>query len=321
MAGFELKEGFYIDKNVSEDEMWSIFTSLFSSQTAVTTSYKYGFLKALIDNLYNVDQNLTLTFDQVFSSFGEIYWNLILKHNLKQQSKKESELEKILYSIKNEYNIPENITYENLPESVLLLLNHQVKMKCKKYVIGALFVDTKELLYSFSKKTERISFNPRLYEFICKHKIAIEKLNYFEWARFLEKVNSENDVNHLLSKIDESAKRYNLSYYRDILFEEFENVCFYCNKKITKNKVQVDHFIPWSFIKEDNLWNFVLSCPNCNVRKNDRLAGKHYLDEIIVRNERIELNKYSDMKMYQSNRLISIYNWAMVNGYDNIWNP
>jgi CRISPR/Cas system Type II protein with McrA/HNH and RuvC-like nuclease domain len=87
-----------------------------------------------------------------------------------------------------------------------------------------------------------------MYEFVCKHKIIIEKANYFEWARFLEKVNSENDTTHLLTKIDESTKRTNLSIYRHILYNEFENsTCFYCGKKIAPRSVDVDHFIPWSF--------------------------------------------------------------------------
>ena len=67
---------------------------------------------------------------------------------------------------------------------------------------------------------------------------------------------ADTAVDHLLSKIDESSKRNNLSYYRDILFREFESKCFYCGKTVNLKHVAVDHFIPWSFIKDDNLWNF-----------------------------------------------------------------
>ena len=110
----------------------------------------------------------------------------------------------------------------------------QEKQKCKQNVVGALYADLGGVFYSFSKQGEWIKINPQMYEFICKHKVSIEKLNYYEWARFLERVNSGSEVDHLLSKIDQSAKRSNLSYYRDILFDEFENVCFYCGKKISK---------------------------------------------------------------------------------------
>ena len=128
-------------------------------------------------------------------------------------------------------------------------------------------------------------------------------------------------MDHLLSKIDESAKRNNLSYYRDILFEEFENNCFYCGKKVSVGHVEVDHFIPWSFIKDDNLWNFVLACPECNNRKRDKLADKKYLHDLIVRNTSIVIETHQDMRNYQEKRLLSIYNWALKNGYDEIWTP
>ena len=37
--------------------------------------------------------------------------------------------------------------------------------------------------------------------------------------------------------------------------KEFEyNNCFYCGKKL-ENNVHVDHFIPWSFVMNDELWN------------------------------------------------------------------
>ena len=160
-----------------------------------------------------------------------------------------------------------------------------------------------------------------MYEFICKHKVTIEKLNYYEWARFLESVNEESVVNHLLSKIDESAKRNNLSYYRDILFQEFENKCFYCGKKVTKEHVDVDHFIPWSFIKDDNIWNFVLACPECNRKKSDKLADKKYLDNLIIRNSNIQIDSYKGMENYRRDRLIKIYSWALKNGYNEIWVP
>lgn len=67
MAGFDLKEGKYEARNVSDDELWSVFTCVFSSKSRNDSSYKYGFLKAIIDNLYNVDKDLKLTFDQLFT--------------------------------------------------------------------------------------------------------------------------------------------------------------------------------------------------------------------------------------------------------------
>lgn len=324
-AGYNLKEGEYVKKPLSDDEMWSAFAFLFSNKSKNDTSYKYGFLKSVLDNLYNVDENLVLTFDQLFSKFAEIYWNLVLKHHLLQKSptknNKMSSLERILLDAKERYQIEEGIPFESLTNSQILDISKRVKQKCKENVVGALFADLGGLFYGFSKSGEWIQINPIMYEFVCKHKLAIEKLNYFEWAKFLERVNDSPALDRLLSKIDESAKRNNLSYYRDILFEEFENKCFYCGKKVSVGKVEVDHFIPWSFIKDDNLWNFVLACPECNNAKRDKLAAGRYLDLLVKRNSTILIETHHGMKNYQEKRLLSIYNWAMKNGYDEIWTP
>ena len=126
-------------------------------------------------------------------------------------------LEQILQSAAEKYQIMEPIPYESLTPSMMVNIEHQVKVKCKQKVVGALFGDTSALFYSFSKKEEWIQINPAMYSFICKHKLMIEKLNYYEWARFLEKVNDDSRTLHLLTKIDESSKRNNLEYYRNIL--------------------------------------------------------------------------------------------------------
>ena len=85
MPGYNLAEGRYEKRTLSEDEMWSAFSNLFSSHSKNSSSYKFGFLKAIMDNLYNVDEKLTLTFDQLFGTFTEVYWNLVLKHGIRQQ--------------------------------------------------------------------------------------------------------------------------------------------------------------------------------------------------------------------------------------------
>lgn len=324
-SGYDLKEGFYVNRLLSDDEMWSSFAFLFSSKSHNDTSYKFGFLKSILDNLYNVDENLTLTFDQLFSKFTEVYWNLVLKHHILQKKpgtlKRMSALERILYEAKAQYQIEDGIPFESLTLEMMNSICKKVKQKCKENVVGALYADLGGLFYSFSKRGEWLKINPQMYEFVCKHKVAIEKLNYYEWARFLERANEDSAVNHLLSKIDESAKRNNLSYYRDILFQEFGNTCYYCGKKVSLGYVEVDHFIPWSFIKDDNLWNFVLACPQCNNQKRDKLANKNYLDILIKRNDTILTEYQSKMQNYQSKRLIKIYEWAQRNGYDEIWEP
>lgn len=327
MAGYDLKEESYIQKQLTEDDLWSIFSGMFSSKVSHDTSYKFGFFKSILDSLYNADENLVLTFDQLFYKFTEIYWNLVLKYNLRQKAKtkdgKETSLERVLKEAMDRQEIISDVSFEAVSDELKIKICHKVKMKCKENVVGAMFRDSKDTLYSFSKKSEYIQLNPLVYQFMTKHKKILEKMNYFEWAKYLEKVNEESSTRNLLNNLDTITLRNDLSIYRRILFEEFEErTCFYCGKELKYGEIHVDHFIPWSFIKDDNLWNLVLSCPQCNLKKSDKLTPGLFVDNLIQRNHMI-IEKDTDQisQSYHDQKLRFIYYWAKCNGYNEIWTP
>lgn len=327
MAGYDLKEESYIRKQLTEDALWSVFSGMFSNKVVHDTSYKYGFFKSILDSLYNADDNLILTFDQLFYKFTEIYWNLVLKYNLGQKAKtkdgRETALERILKEALNQHEIIADVSFEALSDELKVTICRKVKMKCKENVVGALFRDSGDILYSFSKKSEYIQLNPLVYAFMTKHKKILEKMNYFEWAKYLEKVNEDKTTRNLLNNLDSITLRSNLSLYRKILFEEFEErKCFYCGKELKPGEIHVDHFIPWSFIKDDNLWNLVLSCPQCNLKKSDRLTPDLYVENLILRNDMIiERNPHKISASYKDDKLRYIFYWAKCNGYNEIWTP
>lgn len=322
MAGWNLTEGEYSKISLSDSDLSRIFASIFSSSSKNTTSYKFGFIKSLLDNLYNVDSSLCLSFDTVFSTFAESYWKLILKYNLNQQSGKNAKITTILKGLLDSFGYDEVIPFESLSNEQKLEIIKKVRVECSKYVIGALFEDSLQSLYSFSKKTKIIRFNPAAYQFMCKNKVMLEKVNYFEWSRFLEKVNSKELTQAISTKLDESTLRSDLSMYCQILYEEFEcHSCFYCGKKLN-NKIHVDHFIPWSFVKEDRLYNFVLACPHCNTQKNNKLAPKKFIHDIVERNNvlineslRIDDMYRIDTNSYTDSTINNLYEYALVNGF------
>ena len=56
------------------------------------------------------------------------------------------------------------------------------------------------------------------------------------------------------------------------LKELFSNTkrCYWCNKKLNKKKIQVDHYVPLSKGGEHLIDNIVLTCPHCNMSKHDK---------------------------------------------------
>ena len=295
MPGYNLREGFLTELKVSDDEYWSLFNYVFSDACRKTNTYKFGLIKSICDQIYDVydDGNgLFLSYEKIFLKFTENYWNLVNKYKLKQMSyngKSEySKIELIIRAAVKNYEIPENVGFQSLIDKDRDAITKNVTAECKKCVVGALYNDFEGKLYAFSLRGDGIFLSEDAYCFISKYKMEIEKLNYYSWARFLEKVNDDDALIRVLQKLDMATpQRKDLSMYRDILFNEFqEDRCFYCGKKLDRN-VHVDHFIPWTFVKNDNLWNFVLACPKCNLKKSGSLVSRDYIIKIGNRNSAV----------------------------------
>lgn len=295
-AGWNLKNGDITEYNVSEDRLWALFNYVFSDSSRKRNTYKFGLIKSILDNLFNGEKSsegIYYTYEEIFAKFAENYWNLVVKYNLKQMRPDgKSIYSKVETIIKNEISKDDilcSLDFSSMKEEQKNRIVKQVVTECKKCVIGALYNDFEGVIYSFDLKGTGITLNYCVHEFLLKHKMELEKLNYYAWARFLESVNDDNVLVRVIDKLELSTpRRNNLHIYREILRREFEeNNCFYCGRKL-KQEIHVDHFIPWSFVKDDKIWNFVLACSSCNTRKNNKLPREEYLIQIIHRNRNIQ---------------------------------
>ena len=87
MPGWNLKSGTITKYDVGEDEMWSLFNFVFSEASAKKTTYKFGLIKSILDNILTGEETplgIFITYEKIFSKFAENYWNLVVKYNLRQ---------------------------------------------------------------------------------------------------------------------------------------------------------------------------------------------------------------------------------------------
>lgn len=73
MSGYELSEGIYKAGDFTQEELWKAFRNVFSTKTQNSSSYKFVFLKAIMDCIhrYNKDE---YTFYEIFERFTDMYW-------------------------------------------------------------------------------------------------------------------------------------------------------------------------------------------------------------------------------------------------------
>lgn len=104
----------------------------------------------------------------------------------------------------------------------------------------------------------------------------------FKWAEFSvnasdKKLSIEKVVNEVLkSPITEREIKASKKFYEDILAKQKFVECVWTGEKITN--YNVDHVIPFSVWKNNDLWNLLPSRPKTNNQKRDKIPSSAFVE-------------------------------------------
>ena len=170
------------------------------------------------------------------------------------------------------------------------------------------------VFYEPDDDKSRITMNTEALLFLNRNYDMLRSAVLLRWAVRLEELNPS--MIKVMTKIAmEDIRRSDLTWAKKILGKRFGD-CFYCKGCLKGSDWHADHFIPWSYVLDDKLWNLVQSCPQCNGRKGNSLPSEEDLDRIRKRNTELRretwakehFNEYDDSElprlygMYQSCR-------------------
>ena len=265
-------------------------------------TYKFALAKFLLDisKKIKVEKDTEISYNKISESFLKYYWIQECKFKIKQDFKQNSQ--PVIISIIQKYCEEDYISdsfdkyFKNKQQTKKEMIK-EIEINCLRDVIPRF--QSKEYI-KFYNHNHTISTNGKKFKMPIKgnrnitlktNAIIFFKNNYdllhkaliLEWSKFLEKTNF---VPKLISKIENLGdnKRSPLTKYKKILLE-IDDKCFYCSCKLPNDDIHVDHFIPWSYIYDDEIWNLVLSCSSCNLKKSDYLANEECLSKINIRND------------------------------------
>ncbi len=193
----KLNSGFYREENLSEEQIWKIFIKIFNTtESSKVASYKFGLIYSILQCSQVNENCLKFTFKDIFTPFTQIYWKLIINHQLFQISSKTlSSIYKILINYVIQHPNSRNGDFEEVINEDQEKILNKVVLKCSRNVFGALFGDSEEFFYSFNKKEFCIELNPLFRDFLTKYGNIIEKVNNYEWLKFLHERNSNRAIN------------------------------------------------------------------------------------------------------------------------------
>lgn len=136
-------------------------------------------------------------------------------------------------------------------------------------------------LYRFVSTTCRsIEIHPVWYEYLREHIHILEGFCLWHLINYLQKHNP--NVPNIAGKLFRPEHRdlKQARAYWGLVFEKVGQVrCIYSCQPIFPNDYSLDHFLPWSFVAHDLLWNIIPVPRSVNSSKGDFLPDiDHYFD-------------------------------------------
>ena len=87
--------------------------------------------------------------------------------------------------------------------------------------------------------------------------------------------------------------------------------------KVESRAPHIDHVIPRSFVFEDEIWNLVATCGNCNGAKSDILPDERFIAKLADRNFTILL-KRDHFSALMSQSLLNLPRYTIEGAADSI---
>lgn len=135
------------------------------------------------------------------------------------------------------------------------------------------------------EKEESILLHPLWVRYLADNACIIDGWARWHWAKFLQSRNQ--NVPAVINKISFPERRTDLEkerrFWRAILQKTDGLICIYSAENITPDNFVLDHYVPWSFVGHNNLWNLIPAPVTVNSGKSDNLPHAKYLTAFIDR--------------------------------------
>jgi hypothetical protein len=263
-------------------------------QSRRDNTYKFAFARFLLEYAENETES-SIDFEKIAKYFLKYYWPQICNSKLFQSSidsqsldeKRKPKIVQILNSEFPEPYYPE--TFDQISQKEPQKINNviqKIKEDCFKIVTfafqrikeGNSDLDVAPMFFDYKIKGQKpsrpdqvyvdlnygIILNPHAIDFLKRFNNLLHNAVILQWAKFLEPLNI--GYPQIIKSIESEFEPRNLQKERKLL-EKIQDSCFYCDKILDKGEINVEHIIPYSYLKHNKMWNLTLACQPCNCKK------------------------------------------------------
>lgn len=282
-----------------EGDMRRVFLSILTRGKKDNT-YKFALARVLLDycaeNRHTAyGQTHEISYEYLSAKFLKYYWYQECKYHIKQDFRTKS-VPKVVRAIRDVFGDQTPGDFEMLDRGDVERAEEKIRRtvfghaKSKTSLVVPRFQkipsgagsEPVQIFYDYSDDEQKIYLKPEAFRFFSQNHGVLSRAVLAEWAKFLERIN--DSLPRLVAKIErDEVKKGPLGQFRN-LYMQYTDHCFYCANRLESGLIHVDHFIPWSYMYDDNAWNLVLACRGCNLKKSDSLAQDEFYNGLVRRN-------------------------------------
>lgn len=168
-----------------------------------------------------------------------------------------------------------NVTYRFLSPWIKYQSDAQVERESQ--------TDDYEGPYSIHRKEGIIRLKPEWYSYFTENYAILKDYGVMQLATYLQGKNQ--GVPGIIHKLIKPAKRESLKRQRDywdlVINKQGPIKCIYTNELLDTRLYDVEHYVPWSFVTHNLIWNLVPADGSINSSKGNSLPPEHYLHSFI----------------------------------------
>ncbi|MEA5517171.1 HNH endonuclease domain-containing protein [Nodularia sp. UHCC 0506] len=200
--------------------------------------------------------------------------------------------------------------------------------------------DTQKPLYCFNADNQKdcnaIIIHPDWVEYLEKNYTIVRGWVSWEWLNYMQQRNPSipNVVKKLFMPQQRDSLANQTKYWTTIL-EHQDIKCIYSQVQLNKDEISLDHYLPWSFVAHDQLWNLIPTTKSVNSSKSNNLPSEKYFDNFVklqylgldIYHQKVYQNKWlndvesfvAELKVNQANDLLNLE--ILNNAYERTLKP
>ncbi|MBX9687273.1 MAG: hypothetical protein K2X27_11260 [Candidatus Obscuribacterales bacterium] len=171
--------------------------------------------------------------------------------------------------------VPYRLIRPFFPETRGMAKDHEVNSRVAE-LAAAEFANRKPL-YKFDARQERLILHSSWARYFQHNIRLIRGWAHWHFLEYMQRCNPS--VPGIAHKLFAPAERESLekqtAYWKAVLTAE-RLPCIYTGELLSADAISLDHFVPWSFVVHNQLWNLVPTSRSVNSQKSDRLPDRKF---------------------------------------------